>query len=446
MAGYSHEELKKFHQEVCQPRNLYVKGLLASVDDAVLKTMFQNFGEITSAKVMVNNEGKSKCFGFVCFSRAEDATRAMIEMNGLCIGNKHLYVGIAEPKSFRLAKLHYQFSSQPYVPGAPQSMSATPMPWVPYPPPMPMYHPHAMPPPFVANYQMMPPHCMASQPMMPPPFMAAHPGPLPYTPFMHGSGLPAPMSGMLPPPSPPRPAPTERNVINEQDRDQHAHEDDIQQAPNQVPMVIQDVPFASGPFPLPGSVPGPQIPLSTVPMNNPMYGVMPPCAPPPPPPMHAPLYGPIANGPIPLLPGPVPGPVPETMAMQGPPLAAHVSFQGAPCAPVVPVPAADLSIGRQGPGIPFPPMDVHCASEPLAPLPLNVALPHGYGGNGGRRGGRKTSSRRGGGRESGLRHSKIAQGALPAATVEASPHPGTGEAQNNQKEGEEEEHMALGKI
>lgn len=83
------ERLKKFAGV-----NLYVKNLDDKVDDEKLKKEFSEFGTITSVKVM-SEHGRSKGFGFVCYSSSEEATRAVTEMNGKIVGTKPLYVAIA---------------------------------------------------------------------------------------------------------------------------------------------------------------------------------------------------------------------------------------------------------------------------------------------------------------------------------------------------------------
>ncbi|CAH8589035.1 unnamed protein product [Dicrocoelium dendriticum] len=85
--------------------NLYVKNLDDTVDDDRLKEAFCQYGPITSAKVMTDANGRSKGFGFVCFTQPEQAARAVTEMNAALIGSKPLYVALAQRKEDRRAKL-----------------------------------------------------------------------------------------------------------------------------------------------------------------------------------------------------------------------------------------------------------------------------------------------------------------------------------------------------
>merc|ERR1711993_147092 len=108
-------ELKKKFEAIKMERmnrfqgvNLYVKNLDDTIDDERLRQEFAPFGTITSARVM-NEEGRSRGFGFVCFSSPEEATKAVTEMNGRIIVAKPLYVALAQRKEDRKAQLTAQY-------------------------------------------------------------------------------------------------------------------------------------------------------------------------------------------------------------------------------------------------------------------------------------------------------------------------------------------------
>ena len=102
------EQMKLERMTRFQGVNLYVKSLDDTIDDERLRTEFAPFGTITSAKVMCE-EGRSKGFGFVCFSSPEEATKAVTEMNGRIIVSKPLYVALAQRKEDRKAHLASQY-------------------------------------------------------------------------------------------------------------------------------------------------------------------------------------------------------------------------------------------------------------------------------------------------------------------------------------------------
>ena len=58
---------------------------------------------------VMHEEGRSKGFGFVCFSSPEEATKAVTEMNGRIIVSKPLYVALAQRKEDRKAHLAQQY-------------------------------------------------------------------------------------------------------------------------------------------------------------------------------------------------------------------------------------------------------------------------------------------------------------------------------------------------
>merc|ERR1719318_2187557 len=102
------EKLKLERLNRYQGVNLYVKNLDDNIDDERLRKEFSQFGTITSARVMCEG-GRSKGFGFVCFSSPEEATKAVTEMNGRIVVAKPLYVALAQRKEDRKAHLASQY-------------------------------------------------------------------------------------------------------------------------------------------------------------------------------------------------------------------------------------------------------------------------------------------------------------------------------------------------
>lgn len=101
------EKLSKY-----QGVNLFIKNLDDSIDSEKLEEEFKPFGLITSARVMIDETGKSKGFGFVCFSNPEEATKAITEMNQRMIVGKPLYVALAQRKDVRRSQLEQQIAAR----------------------------------------------------------------------------------------------------------------------------------------------------------------------------------------------------------------------------------------------------------------------------------------------------------------------------------------------
>lgn len=113
------EQLKQERAKKYAGVNLYVKNLSDETDDARLTSEFSKFGSITSAKVMKDGAGKSRGFGFVCYSNTEEATKAVTEMNGRMIDGKPLYVALAQRKDARRQQLEAQYAARAKI-GVPQ--------------------------------------------------------------------------------------------------------------------------------------------------------------------------------------------------------------------------------------------------------------------------------------------------------------------------------------
>lgn len=93
--------------------NVYVKNLSETTTDDDLKNIFGKFGSITSAVVMRDASGMSKCFGFVNFQSSDSAAAAVEHLNGATFNDdKVWYVGKAQRKSEREAELRAKFEQE----------------------------------------------------------------------------------------------------------------------------------------------------------------------------------------------------------------------------------------------------------------------------------------------------------------------------------------------
>lgn len=99
------EKLKRERSNKYQGVNLYVKNLDDAIDDDKLREAFSPCGTITSAKVMRDEKGVSKGFGFVCFATPDEATKAVTELNGKHVLQKPIFVALAQRKDQRRVQL-----------------------------------------------------------------------------------------------------------------------------------------------------------------------------------------------------------------------------------------------------------------------------------------------------------------------------------------------------
>lgn len=78
---------------------IFVAGLPPDLDDEELKEIFEAYGRVTSAKVILDRgTRKSRCFGFVDYSLDTDASKAMKALNGGTLEGNLLTVKPARDK------------------------------------------------------------------------------------------------------------------------------------------------------------------------------------------------------------------------------------------------------------------------------------------------------------------------------------------------------------
>ncbi len=81
---------------------LYVGNLAYSVRDEDLQQQFSAFGQVQSAKVMMERDtGRSKGFGFVEMGSADEAQAAIAGLHGQNVGGRDLTVNVARPMEAR---------------------------------------------------------------------------------------------------------------------------------------------------------------------------------------------------------------------------------------------------------------------------------------------------------------------------------------------------------
>ena len=79
--------------------NIYIGNLPWSFRDESLKQLFEEHGEVTSAKVIVDRmSGRSRGFGFVEMASADEAESAIEALNGYETDGRELKVNEAKPR------------------------------------------------------------------------------------------------------------------------------------------------------------------------------------------------------------------------------------------------------------------------------------------------------------------------------------------------------------
>lgn len=78
---------------------IYVGNLPYSVTDSSLESNFSEFGNVSSAKVMMDREtGRSKGFGFVEMASDEVAQVAIKALHGVSVDGRSIVVNLARPR------------------------------------------------------------------------------------------------------------------------------------------------------------------------------------------------------------------------------------------------------------------------------------------------------------------------------------------------------------
>jgi RNA recognition motif-containing protein len=82
--------------------NIYISNLSFDVNDSDLKELFEEYGQVSSAKVITDKfSGKSRGFGFVEMPSEEEGRKAIEELNQAEYDGKTINVSVAKPREDR---------------------------------------------------------------------------------------------------------------------------------------------------------------------------------------------------------------------------------------------------------------------------------------------------------------------------------------------------------
>ncbi|MCD6332032.1 MAG: RNA-binding protein [Bacteroidales bacterium] len=80
--------------------NIYVGNLSYGVDENELKAAFEEYGAVTSARIITDKySGRSKGFGFVEMEDDDAAKKAIEGLNGRALDNREIKVNEARPRT-----------------------------------------------------------------------------------------------------------------------------------------------------------------------------------------------------------------------------------------------------------------------------------------------------------------------------------------------------------
>lgn len=125
------------------PNRIYVGGLSPETTEQDLQRLFSEFGSVTNAKIIVDENGRARGYGFVTFKSIEEAQRVQELPCELILNTKKLIIRpaikrssiqSAVPPTMRTENLDidpmmYQPAMMPYYSYRPLSF-----PYIPYPP------------------------------------------------------------------------------------------------------------------------------------------------------------------------------------------------------------------------------------------------------------------------------------------------------------------------
>ncbi|HUK25213.1 MAG TPA: RNA-binding protein [Terriglobales bacterium] len=83
-------------------KNIFVGNLSFNTSEDELRQLFEAYGQVDRVSIMTDRDtGRSRGFGFVEMTNAEDGEKAIAALNGSQLGGRTLNVNEARPKNDR---------------------------------------------------------------------------------------------------------------------------------------------------------------------------------------------------------------------------------------------------------------------------------------------------------------------------------------------------------
>ncbi|NLT67309.1 MAG: RNA-binding protein [Acidobacteria bacterium] len=83
-------------------KNIFIGNLSFQVSESELRSAFEQYGQVLSVNMVTDREtGRARGFAFLEMANADEADRAIAEMNGKLLEGRKLTVNEARPKKDR---------------------------------------------------------------------------------------------------------------------------------------------------------------------------------------------------------------------------------------------------------------------------------------------------------------------------------------------------------
>jgi RNA recognition motif-containing protein len=95
-------------------KKLYVGNLPYKADEESLRELFAAIGEVQSVRIITDETGRSKGFGFVEMTSDEEAEKAITSLNGSSLMGRNIIVNEARPQAERGGRAPGKGRPRPY--------------------------------------------------------------------------------------------------------------------------------------------------------------------------------------------------------------------------------------------------------------------------------------------------------------------------------------------